>query len=177
MSQIGYIIKIWSIFLFMISYQFFLLHQKVYAYCYYSKCSVFNPCNIDIFCRLIILCGVQLDPRPRFTICTYRNETDCLYLLVLNISHERESGKCHSTTPKPQPLCSWATFLLLKQKMKLPSKPNEQDIQYPITSFIFVIESQFCAFTQVFRVKEASSYIYFAIEETLFFFLKWLHCN
>ena len=31
----------------------------------------FNPHNTDIFYRLIIPCGVRLDPRPRFTICTY----------------------------------------------------------------------------------------------------------
>ena len=36
----------------------------------------------------------------------------------------------------------WATFLSYKQKMKWPSKPNDQDIQCPITSLIFVIESQ-----------------------------------
>ena len=57
-----------------------------------------NPHNTDIFYCLIIPCGVRLDPRPRFTICTSQNETDCLYLLVLDISCERES---ENATPQP----------------------------------------------------------------------------
>ena len=60
-----------------------------------------NPHNTDIIYRLIVPCG--LDPRPRFTLCTYQNETDCLYLLELDISYEQESEKCHSTIPQPQP--------------------------------------------------------------------------
>ena len=103
-----------------------------------------NPHNTNIFYWLIIPCGVQLDPRPRFTIYTYRNETGCLYFLTLDISYERESEKCHSTTPQPQPKTSTLSNIsvIYKQKLNWLSEPNEQDIRYPITSLIFVIESQ-----------------------------------
>ena len=49
----------------------------------YPKSQI-NLHNTDIFYRLIIRCMVRLDPRPRFTICTCRNETDCLYLLYIS---------------------------------------------------------------------------------------------
>ena len=60
-----------------------------------------NPHTTDIFYRLSVRCGVQLDTRHRITICISRHETinekECLYLLVL-IYHERESGGCHSSS-------------------------------------------------------------------------------
>ena len=43
-----------------------------------------HPHNVDIFYHLILLCGVRLGPRPRFHICTYWNETGCLYLLYIS---------------------------------------------------------------------------------------------
>ena len=66
-----------------------------------------------------------------------------------------------------------AIFLSYKQKIKCLSKPNEQDIQYPITCLIFVIIKWY-VFTHVSRVKAASSYIYFVIVDT---FVEWLQCN
>ena len=101
-----------------------------------------NPHSADIFYRLILLCGVRLDPRPRFTICTYQNDTACLYLLCISYL---TTFACHIIwrTIRKVPLQHpWATFLSYMQKIKWPSEPNEQDIQYPITSLMFVIESQ-----------------------------------
>ena len=103
---------------------------------------LFNPHSTEIFYHLIIPCGVQLDPRQRFTICTYQNETDCLHLLYisnLTLFTWHIIWMRIRKVPLQHP---WATFLSYKQKMKWPSEPNEQDIQYPITSLIFVIESQ-----------------------------------
>ena len=73
--------------------------------------------------------------RSRFATCTYQNETDCLYLLVLDISYKQESKQLPLQHP-------WATVLLYKQKTKWPCEKNEQDIECPITSWIFVKESQ-----------------------------------
>ena len=63
----------------------------------YFEDDTINPQNTDILYFLIVPCGARLDPRPRFTICTYRNETDCLYLLALDISYGQQSEKCHPT--------------------------------------------------------------------------------
>ena len=85
---------------------------------------------------------VWLGPRPRLTICTYRNETDCLYLLYISYF---TSCTWHITWTRIRkvPLQHlWSNFLSCKQKTKWPSEPNEQDVQYPIPSLIFVIESQ-----------------------------------
>ena len=60
-------------------------------------------------------------------------------------------------------------FLSYKQKITWQSEPNEQDIQYPITSLIFVIESQSLSLYPCFQGHEDSFYIYFAVEETVFF--------
>ena len=46
---------------------------------------VINPNNTGIFYHLIVLCEVQLDPKLRFTTCTYHSEADSLYLLVPDI--------------------------------------------------------------------------------------------
>ena len=101
-----------------------------------------NPQSTDIFYHLIIPCGVQLDPRQRFTICTYQNETDCLHLLYISNFTLFTWHIIWMRIRKVPLQHPWATFLSYKQTMKWPSEPNEQDIQYPITSLIFVIESQ-----------------------------------
>ena len=105
-----------------------------------------NPHSTDIFYHLIILCGipcgVQLDPRQRFTICTYQNEADCLHLLYISNFTLFTWHIIWMKIRKVPLQHPWATFLSYKQKMKWPSEPNEEDIQYPITSLIFVIESQ-----------------------------------
>ena len=84
-----------------------------------APCSRFNPHNTDIFYHLIIPCRVQLDPRPRFTICTYQNETDCLHLLYISyltsfIWHIKWLRI--KKVPLQQP---WATFLSYKQKNEM----------------------------------------------------------
>ena len=53
------------------------------------------------------------------------------------------------------------------QKTKWLSEPIAKDLSYPINSLIFVIESQ-VVFTHIFMAKEASSHIYFTLEETYF---------
>ena len=73
---------------------------------------------------------------PRFTICTYRNET--LFVFTLHIILDIIYMTYHMN--KNQKSATPATFLSYKQKIKWPSGPNEQDIAYPITSLIFVIE-------------------------------------
>ena len=96
-------------------------------------------------------------------------QTVCIYFTyhtwhhLLDISYERESEKCHSNTLEQ--LCCH-----IKNKIKWTSEPNERDIQYPIAYLIFVMESQSLCLTHVIRVKEASSYIYFAIEEIHIYF-------
>ena len=102
----------------------------------------FNPHSTDIFYHLIVLCRVQFDPRQRFTICTYQNETDCLHLLYISNFTLFTWHIIWMRIRKVPLQHPWATFLSYKQKMKWPSEQNEQDIQYPITSLIFVIESQ-----------------------------------
>ena len=128
-----------------------------------------NPHNIDIFYCLILLCGVRLDLRPRFTICTYRNETDSLYLLCISYLTSFTWHIIWRRIRKVPLQHPWATFLSYTLKLKWLS---EQDIQYPITSLIVETESHSLCLYHVFRIKEASSYIYFAIE---FFFLS--GCN
>ena len=110
--------------------------SQCYSHCVksmYTGILLFNPHSTNIFHQL---------NRPRFTICTYQNETDCLCLYYMSYF---TSFTWHITWMRIRkvPLQhSWATFLSYKQKMEWPSEPNEQNIQYPITSLIFVIESQ-----------------------------------
>ena len=65
--------------------------------------NVFNPHSTNILYRLIIPCGVQLDPRQRFAL-TKMKQTVCIYFTyqtshdLLDISYEWESEKCHSST-------------------------------------------------------------------------------
>ena len=83
-----------------------------------------------------------MNSRQRFTICTYRNETDCLYLLYISYLTSFAWHIIWTRIRKLPLQHPWATFLSYKQKIKGSSEPNEQDIQYPITSLIFVMESQ-----------------------------------
>ena len=98
-----------------------------------------KPRNTDC---LIILCGVQLDSRARFTIFTYRNETDCLYLFYISYLASFTWHIIWTRIRKVPLQHPWATFLSYKWTIKWQSEPNEQDIQYPITYLIFMIESQ-----------------------------------
>ena len=100
--------------------------------------------------HLIKPCGVQLDSRPRFTICTYQNETDCCIYFTYHTWHRLLDMKWTRIRKVPLQHPS-TTFLPYKQKIKLPSETNEQDIQYPITSLIFVIESQFLCLYPCFQ--------------------------
>ena len=86
--------------------------------------NMFNPHSTDIFYRLIIPCGVQLDPRQRFTICTYQNETDCLHLLYISNFTLFTWHIVWMRIRKVPLQHPWATFLSYKQKMKWPSEPN-----------------------------------------------------
>ena len=71
----------------------------------------------------------------------------------------------------------WATFLSYKQKMKWPSEPNEQDIQYPITSLIFVIENQTWCLYPCFQGQGNQFLHLICNRKDIKFFDKWLHCN
>ena len=102
--------------------------------------TLFNPHNIDIRYHLIMQYGVWLDPRPRFTICTYWNETDCLHLLYISYLTSF-TWQSIWTRIRKVPLQHLENFSVIWAKIKWPSEPNEQDIHYPITSFIFLIES------------------------------------
>ena len=71
----------------------------------------------------------------------------------------------------------WATLLSYKQKMKWPSEPNEQDIQYPTTFLIFVIESQTLCLYPCFQ-SQGSQFLHLIRNWKKFkVFDKWLHCN
>ena len=96
-------------------------------------------------------------------------------LFVLYISYEWESDKCHSTTPQPQPQHPWATFLSYKQNTEWPSDPNDEDIQYPITSLIFVIESQSLYLYLCFQGQ--GSQILHVLCNWRNSIFKWLHCT
>ena len=99
-----------------------------------------NLHRTDIFYCLILPCGVDWTPdQDSVFALTEMKQTVCIYFIyhiwhhLLDISYE-ESEKCHSSTLE-QLFCH-------KQTIKLSSEPNEQNIQYPITSLIFVVESQ-----------------------------------
>ena len=49
----------------------------------------------------------------------------------------------------------------------MATEPNERDLQYHITSIIFVIEVSLCVFTHVFYGGKGSSNIYYTIVDTL----------
>ena len=95
----------------------------------------------------MVPCGVHLDPRPRFTICIYRNETDCIYFTyhtwhhLLDISYEQESEKCHSRTPD-------LFFCHIRKNYICHLSQMSKIINTPL---IFVIESQSLCLYQCFQ--------------------------
>ena len=78
----------------------------------------FIPHNTDIFYCLILPCGVRVDPRPRFTICTYRNDTDCLYLLYISYLTSFTWHIIWTRIRKVPLQHPWATFLSYTKKKK-----------------------------------------------------------
>ena len=134
-----------------------------------------NPHNTDIFYRLIIPCGVRLTPDQDSPFAlTEMKQT--VFTCTLHIIWKRiRQVPLHNPTPEPQPQHPWATCLSYKQKIKCPSEPKEQDIQYPITSLIFVIESQSLCLYPCFQGQ--GSQFSHLLSNWRNFFLKVYHCN
>ena len=151
-------------------YLFKLILKCIYNCRSYASQIHFNPLNTDIFYRLILQMG-----SPRFTVCTYRNETDCLYLLYISYLTSFTWHIIWTRIRKVSFQHPWATFLSYTQNGNCPSEPNEQDIQYPKTSLIFVIESQSLCLYPCFK-GQGSQFVHLFCNWGNFFF-NWLQWN
>ena len=120
------------------------------------------------------MCG-PIGPQTKIHNLHYQNETDCLYLLYisyLTLFAWHIIWRRNRKVPLQYPS---ATVLSYMQKIKWPSEPNEQDIQYPITSLIFVIESQSLFLYPCFQGQGSQFLHLFCNWRFFFFFLKWLN--
>ena len=99
-------------------------------------------------------------------------QTVCIYLYLTYHMNEKQNG----ATPQPYNLNPSNLELPYKQKIKWPSEPNEQNIEHPITSLIFVKSKSVIVPLPMFSGSR-KPILTFILQLKNPFLKKWLHCN